>query len=155
MSKESREALVYSSTKGCSLKTRVGFLALENTELVCISFGVFLPRMGPPKPHTPHKSIISLPPYPPSPLDDRHLIFLSSWQLSSAPGPDPVRHNPWVHPVLSCVEGSGAEQRLRLLLETSSSYSRAPGGGMSTSHRHLHHKDGVPLCVRKHMWIGD
>lgn len=75
MSKESRGGLVYSSTKGCSLKTRVGFLALENTELVCISFGVFLPKMGPPKPHTPHKSIISLPPHPPSPLDDRHLIF--------------------------------------------------------------------------------
>ena len=52
----------------------MGFLALENTELFCISFGVFLPRMGPAKPHTPHMSFISLPPDPSSPLDDRHLI---------------------------------------------------------------------------------
>lgn len=48
---------------------------MEIIELLCISFGLFLPGNGPSKLQTPHMSLISLPPDPSFPLDDRHLIL--------------------------------------------------------------------------------
>lgn len=59
----------------------------------CVSFGGFLPRMSPLKPHTPHMSFISLSSSPFSPLGDDHHICCHLFCPRT-------RQNPWAGPTL-------------------------------------------------------
>lgn len=145
------EGPVCISARGCSLKTGVGFLALENTELNFVSTsGCSCPEwVMPSLIHHTRASFLCSPIHLPLWMIDLS-FFLSSWHLSCSRirSFSDITHR---H-VQFCLVKKALEQSRSFSLCWKALYSRAPGGGLS---RHLHHRHGAPLWLKKYMWVGD